>query len=77
MDPEILHQAPFYALFAALGFMALAVVLLYPVWRFLKREEEVSRFWTVETLADRRRHTQRGDGLPEEPAWPPPDSSSG
>lgn len=28
------------------GFVALAALLLVPVWRFLRREEEVSRHWT-------------------------------
>ena len=36
-----------------IGFLALAVALLYPVYRFLLREEEASRKWTREHLAER------------------------
>lgn len=32
------------------GFMILAALLLVPVYRFLKREEEVSSNWTAQEL---------------------------
>ena len=35
------------------GFFLLAYLLLAPVYRFLKREERVSRQWTAESLAKR------------------------
>ena len=37
-----------------LAFLALAFALLYPVYRFLEREEETSKQWTREKLAERR-----------------------
>jgi len=33
-----------------IGFMILAAILLVPVYRFLKREEQVSSHWTAEEL---------------------------
>lgn len=35
------------------GFLLVAYLLLAPVYRFLKREEEASRHWTKEALAKR------------------------
>ena len=35
------------------GFLALAAILLIPVYRFLRREEQVARKWTNEELARR------------------------
>ncbi len=40
-------------LLAFFGFVALAAILLVPVYLFLKREEEVGRNWTREELARR------------------------
>lgn len=36
------------------GFVALAAILLVPVYLFLKREEEVASQWTEETIAKAR-----------------------
>jgi membrane protein implicated in regulation of membrane protease activity len=33
-------------LVAFVGFVALAAMLLVPIWRFLRREEEVAKRWT-------------------------------
>jgi hypothetical protein len=33
------------------GFLALAAILLVPVYLFLKREEQVAEHWTDETIA--------------------------
>lgn len=33
------------------GFLALAAILLVPVYLFLKKEEDVARNWTDETVA--------------------------
>jgi len=33
------------------GFFALAAIVLIPVYRFLNKEERLSRAWTVEALA--------------------------
>ncbi len=41
------------------GFLALAALLLVPIWRFLDREEEVSEQWTREELAARMRRRRR------------------
>jgi membrane protein implicated in regulation of membrane protease activity len=35
-------------LVAFVGFVALAALLLVPVWRFLRREEEAAKQWTPE-----------------------------
>ena len=43
------------------GFFALAFILLFPVYRFMRREEEVAESWTPRALAERQRR-------PEEPA---------
>jgi hypothetical protein len=44
-------------LVALFGFLALAALLLIPVYRFLKREEKASAQWTKEALS--RRLTER------------------
>ncbi len=63
MDPEALRAAPLVAALTAVGFVALAFILLYPIWRFLKREEEVSRGWTDDEIARAsRREPHGGDG---------------
>lgn len=63
MDPDILYQAPLAALAATVAFFILAFLLLYPVWRFLNREEELSQHWTEDEIMraglDR---THSGDG---------------
>ena len=35
------------------GFIGLAFVLLFPVWRFLHREERVSHDWTDDAIGRR------------------------
>ena len=40
------------------GFIALAFVLLFPVWRFLRRQEKLSDDWTPDALARRYREAQ-------------------
>ena len=55
------------------GFATLAFILLFPIYRFLKREEEQSEAWTQSALAERRRraleHAEHaaGDGAESEP----------
>ncbi|MEM1042244.1 MAG: hypothetical protein AAGI91_06390 [Bacteroidota bacterium] len=44
---------------ATLGFFFLAFILLFPVYRFINREEESSRSWTPGEIA---RRGPRGDG---------------
>jgi len=34
-------------------FFTLAALLLVPIWRFLDREQEVSKQWTPEAVAER------------------------
>lgn len=60
MDTQI------YLIVAAtfVGFVGLAFVLLYPVYRFLRREERVADDWTKDAIARR----QRGDAGPDGPA---------
>lgn len=61
------------------AFLLLAFILLYPVFRFINREEEISQEWTPKQIADRQR--RRGDGhatgTPELPKDAPPRTSSG
>ncbi len=44
-----------------IGFFLLAYILLAPVYRFLQREEKVSRQWTPEALAARSFEAKRAD----------------
>ena len=48
------------------GFIALAFILLAPVYLFLKREEKVSERWTPETLASRMREKTGPNGSGDE-----------
>lgn len=50
-------ESDFYVAIAVafVGFFTLAFVLLYPVYRFMKREEKRSEAWTDSAIADRRR----------------------
>lgn len=51
-----------------IGFFLLAAVLLVPVYRFLEREEQVSKRWTEDQLAERmREHRAQSNGT-EEPS---------
>jgi hypothetical protein len=63
-----------YALPIALaffGFVALAAILLVPIHRFIKREEEHSKEWTEERIAERRRRAgPPGDGAAGRPPQP-------
>ncbi|NNF04510.1 MAG: hypothetical protein HKN17_08590 [Rhodothermales bacterium] len=47
-----------------IGFVALAAILLVPVYLFLKREEDVARQWTDETVA---RDARADGGAPDRP----------
>jgi hypothetical protein len=42
---------------AFFGFVALAFVLLFPIYRFLRREERRSETWTRPALAERQRQS--------------------
>lgn len=50
MDPEAFRLAPAAAILTTVGFIILAFILLYPVWKFINREEEISRKWTEEEI---------------------------
>lgn len=60
---------------AFFGFIALAFILLFPVYRFLRKEEEQSEKWTHAAIAERQRRAieraeraaSSGDGAPSEP----------
>lgn len=75
MDPSQLENVHWVILGSIVGFLLLAFLLLYPVYRFLKREEESSRAWTPGEIA--RRQQRRGDGnatgRPELPDERPPE----
>lgn len=49
------------------GFVALAFVLLYPVHRFLNRQERMADDWTPDAIARRQREAAGGDGAPGAP----------
>ncbi len=53
------------------GFTALAFFLLYPIYRFLTREESAGKHWTTDAVARRQARTS-GDGT-HPPPVPPPD----
>ena len=57
-------------LLTLIGFLALAALLLTPVYRFLKREEKAAEAWTEDPYLSAR---------PDHPDHPdhPPDESSG
>ena len=44
------------------GFVGLAFILLYPVYRFLRREERVADDWTPDAVA-RRQRPDAGTGV--------------
>ena len=47
------------------GFIGLAFILLFPVYRFLTREEKLSEDWTPDAIARKqRRGPPGGDGAP-------------
>ncbi len=53
------------------GFIALAFFLLFPIYRFLTREESADKHWTPDAVARRQARTS-GDGT-NPPPVPPPD----
>lgn len=63
----------FILLGTLVGFLALAFALLYPVYRFLQREEKVSQRWTREEIARRGRERPPSNGhAPGNKATPAP-----
>ena len=65
MDSQI------YLIVAAtfIGFVALAFLLLFPVYRFLRRQESMADDWTPDSIARRQRRRVSGG--------PPPPSGDG
>lgn len=55
-----------------IGFFVLAAVLLVPIYRFLKREEEAAKHWTPEELARRVREEKVPNGRPPASVRKPP-----
>jgi hypothetical protein len=54
---------------ALIGFIVVAALVLYPVYKFLLRQEEISRDWTEEKLAERlskRKSGSNGEETREE-----------
>ena len=43
------------------GFIALAFILLYPVYRFMRRQERLADDWTPHAVARRARERERGE----------------
>lgn len=55
------------------GFVGLAFVLLFPIYRFLTREEAAEKAWTPDAIARRQaRDEATGDGAAAPPAAPRP-----
>lgn len=50
------------------GFFLLAALLLVPVYRFLDREEEASKRWTEDRLAERLRERRSASNGTDEPS---------
>ena len=52
-----MEESAYYTVIAAtfFGFIALAFVLLFPIYRFIRREEKHSESWTEPALAERQR----------------------
>lgn len=49
-----------------IGFLVVATLLLFPVYRFLIRQEEISKEWTQEKIAERQAKDSRAtNGKPE------------
>ncbi len=56
-------------LLTLVGFLALAALLLFPVYFFLKKEERIAEQWTKEALAKRlRQERMKETGGPEHPS---------
>ena len=60
---------------AFVGFVGLAFILLFPVYRFLRREEQAADDWTPDAIARRRRQMDGARG-PGDDGAPRPDASS-
>lgn len=77
MEASDLENVHWVILGSIVGFLLLAFILLYPVYRFINREEEASRSWTPNQIAHRQRRRGDGhaDGHPELPGEPPPKRS--
>ncbi|OZC03585.1 hypothetical protein [Rubricoccus marinus] len=53
----------FVIIATTVGFFALAFILLYPVYRFMRKEEDLEKNWTKDAIAKRqRREPPSGDG---------------
>ncbi len=67
-------DAQIYSVIAVtfVGFVALAFLLLFPVYRFLSREEKAEQAWTVDAIARRQAEKPLGDGAATRPPAPPP-----
>ena len=52
-------ESAYYAAIAAafFGFVALAFVLLFPIYRFIRKEEKRSEAWTGSALAEQQRRS--------------------
>lgn len=71
MNPSDFDNAYLVIVGSVVGFLVLAFILLYPVHRFLNREEESSRSWTQDEIA--RRQQRLGDGSAHGDPEPPED----
>lgn len=54
------------------GFIGLAYILLAPVYRFLDREQEASKRWTPERIAERLREREASHNGTESDDMPAP-----
>ena len=55
------------------GFVGLAFILLFPIYRFLTREEAAEKAWTPDAIARRQARAEAtGDGAAAPPRPPRP-----
>ncbi len=64
-------DGPIYLIIAVtfFGFIGLAFILLFPVYRFMRRQERMSDDWTPDAVSRREREARRK----QRDAPPPPD----
>lgn len=71
MDTETYHLVVIVG--TVVGFFTLAALLLVPIYKFLGREEQASREWTRQRLAERQRQHRRSSSNGAEADNPRPD----
>lgn len=72
MEASDLENVHWVILGSIVGFLFLAFILLYPIVRFLRREEDESKAWTPDEIARAaQRYRHGGDGGTGDAPTPP------